>query len=162
MTRNGWLIALAAAFLVGCSAGVMGGILFARFVLHPQHAPFMAPMHMGGPGADHGPGPGGPGGPGGPDGPPGPGGPQRHLAHLSQALGLSDQQRARIAPLLEQSRGQFEALRDSLEARISRELTPEQRARWQQMQRELPGRGARRGPWPRPDRAGPGDEGEPR
>jgi len=159
VTRNGWIIALAAAFLVGCSAGVLGGIVFARFLMLPHHA-----QVAGGPppmGAPHR-GPGGEFGPAGPEGPAGMAGPERHLARLSRVLDLSDAQRERLRTHMERSRGEFDGARDSLQARIARELTPAQRERWQRMQREFPGAGARRGPWPRPDRAGPGEEGEPR
>ncbi len=166
MTRGQLVIALSAAFLVGSSVGVLGGIVFARFVLLPHHPMF---ADHAGPGPDFGPGPGpGPGaGPGAGPGPgPGgafpPGGPERHLARLSRALGLSAAQRERLAAVMEQSHGEFDGVRDSLEARIARELTPAQRERWKQMQREFHGTGARRGPWPHPDRADPGDEGEPR
>ena len=170
MTRNRWMIALAAAFLVGCTTGVLGGIVFARFILLPHRAAFAdGPRFDGphrGPNGEFAPpgGPGGPAGPGGPGGPGGPagGGPERHLERLSHVLDLNDEQRERMRGHMERSRGEFDGVRDSLEARIARELTPAQRERWKQMQREFPGRGARRGPWPRPDRAGPGDEGEPR
>lgn len=167
MTRKHWLIALAAAFLVGCSAGALGGIVFARFMLMPHRMELGVhdgprPDGPGGPGHIGPDGAEGPGGPGGPAGPPGMGGPERHLARLSRALDLSDAQRERMRGHMEHSRGEFDGVRDSLEARITRDLTPAQRERWKQMQRELPGRGARRGPWPRPDRAGPGEQGEPR
>ena len=156
MTRGQLVIALTAAFLVGSSVGVLGGIVFARFVLLPHHAMF---ADHAGPGPGFGPGPGAGPGPGG-DFPPG--GPERHLARLSRALKLSDEQRERLAAVMEQSHGEFDGVRDSLEARIARELTPAQRERWKQMQREFHGRGPMRGPWPHPDRAGPGERGEPR
>lgn len=157
MTRGRWLMALGAALLVGMSIGVLGGIAFARFVLLPHGAPFAdgrdgipgpPPRHAGVPPFD------------GPGGGPAAGGPERHLMRLSHALQLSDEQRERARTHMERARGDFDRVRDSLEARIASELNPAQRERWMQMQRQLPGRGARRGAWQRPDRARPGEEGE--
>ncbi|MEO5989477.1 MAG: hypothetical protein ABIU54_13280 [Candidatus Eisenbacteria bacterium] len=160
MTRGRLIMALAAAFLVGSSVGVLGGIVFARFVLLPHHAmfaqqgdPFLGPHRGPLPAAHRRPGPGGAFLPGGPE---------RHLARLSRALGLSAPQRQRLVAVMERSHGEFDGVRDSLEARIARELTPAQRERWKQMQRQFNGAGERRGPWPHSDRAGPGEEGEPR
>jgi hypothetical protein len=72
------------------------------------------------------------------------------LPRLARSLDLSPEQIARIKPKVVESQRQFEAARESLRNRIIAELTPEQRRRWQEMERthELM----------RPFRGRPGDE----
>ena len=158
MTRNRWMIALAAAFLVGCSSGVLGGILFARFVMLPPHMQRVGfDLHYGGPPPMHrgGENTAMPGGRPGPDGPP----PEHLLLRLTSVLELTPEQREHLRPLIDRSRAEFGAVRESLDARIVRELTPEQRTRWNEMQRRHHAADAARGEWPRPRRANPGENG---
>lgn len=138
---RGLAIATAAAFIVGCSVGVMAGISFMRF---------------GPPGSHGGPAFGGPRGPhpgvfgrGGLRG-----GPERVMPWLEQTLNLSPAQRERLVAVLDRARREQLAQRESVQVWIERELTPEQRARWKQMEDrfERSRRGRRsRGPMP-PDR----------
>lgn len=86
------------------------------------------------------------------------------LPRLARSLNLSPEQIERIRPKVIESQKQFEAARESLRIRIIIELTPEQRRRWQEMERthELmrPFRG--RPGNPHPDRPEAGNPGEPR
>ncbi|MEK7331073.1 MAG: hypothetical protein AAB113_09745 [Candidatus Eisenbacteria bacterium] len=149
---RGLVIATAAAFIVGCSVGLMGGILFMRFAAPGPHG---GPMF----GAMRGPRPpifgqGGRGGPGGPGGPGMPGGPERMMPWLERTLDLSPAQRERIVAVLDRARHEQVAVRESVQVWIERELTPEQRERWKQMEERF--ERSRRGRWPRgpmpPDR----------
>lgn len=113
---RGLLIATAAAFIVGCSVGLMGGILFMRF------------------------GPGMPGGPGGRFGGGrferriGPGGPEAMLPRIARELDLTPEQHDRILRQIDRVRAERAAARESLHVWIDRELTPEQRERWKAME----------------------------
>jgi hypothetical protein len=111
---RGLIIATAAAFVVGCSAGLIGGILFMRFAGPPmfgvmRHRPeFIARR--------------------------GPGGPERMMPMLERALDLSPEQRERVVAHLDRARRETAAVHESLQVWIERELTPEQRVRWKQME----------------------------
>ena len=131
---RGLVIAIVAAFIVGCSIGMVGGIVFARFVLHPPH--FAVGFR--------GPGAGGPGRPGGPHGH----GPM--LDMLERSLDLKPDQRARIERILEESGRGYAVVRESTHAAIERELTPDQRDRWRQVEERFlreRRRGFGRPPW---------------
>jgi Spy/CpxP family protein refolding chaperone len=116
---RGVVIATAAAFIVGCAVGLMGGILFARLML-PGPRMFMR-MHGGEP-RFFGPGPGRPGAG------------DRLLPMLDETLRLTPQQHERIVGILDRARHSNAAIRDSMEEEISRTLTPEQRAQWKEME----------------------------
>lgn len=126
---RGLLIAIAAAFIVGGSVGMVGGILFARSVLPPE-----ARMveRRGGP----------------PRG--GPRGPGSMLRMLEQHLDLTADQRQRIERIVEESRHDYAMVRESTHAAIERELTPAQREEWKKMEERFPRerrRGSGRPPW---------------
>lgn len=150
MNRTAIVVALIAAFLIGASLGLTGGILF----MFSQHRP---PAAMFAPG---GPPPGGPGMFGG-AGRPGPG-PERLMPRLREALDLSDAQVAKIEPILREAHQHMTTARDSLRARIDRELTPEQRERWRRLEARRGFPGENRGLMGRTHRAHPGPEGEER
>ena len=133
---RGLLIATAAAFIVGCSVGLMGGILFMRFGAQGPHERFMSGGRRGG-------------------APPferrgGPGPPEGLLPMLGRELDLSPEQHGRILAQIDRARLQHGAVRESMHVWIERELTPEQRERWKKMEvrYERSRRGPRaRGPW---------------
>jgi hypothetical protein len=134
--NRGLIIAVAASFIVGCSVGLMGGIVFTHLVGH-------------GPGFGRGGAPPfmerrGPGGPGGPERR------ERMFTYMSRKMGLSPEQSKRIEALIDQARRQHEAVRESTEAALDRELTPEQRVRWRELEKEMGMRrhGGREGPPP--------------
>ena len=164
MTRAQLTIAAVVVFVLGCSLGLLGGILFARFVMFPpRHA--MAGMREGGgpppfgpPEMEGRPWAGRPPGAGEPEGPP----PEHIMRRLSSALQLTPDQRERLRPLLERSRQEFGQVRDSLDARIGRQLEPEQRKRWEEMQNRQRAAEAARRPGQRPLRDEPDEEGGPR
>ena len=141
---RGLLIATAAAFIVGCSVGLMGGILFMRF---------------GGPGPPAGMGPGGMRGMRGerprspyfgPERPGMRGGPDRILPELERMLDLSPDQHERMLAILDRARRGHEAMRESVQVWIERELTPAQRERWKQLEERF--ERSPRGRWPREPR----------
>jgi hypothetical protein len=135
---RGLVIAVAAAFIVGCSVGLMGGILFMRFGPASPHLP-------------HGPGAMG-GGPPFFEGRGGPGHGEHMISMLGRELDLSPGQHERIVRQIDRARAQHGAARESMRVWIERELTPEQREKWRRMEerfeRSRRGRGARvpRGP----------------
>lgn len=124
--NRGLVIGMLAALIVGCSVGLVGGILFARY--NGMHGP-----HDG-----HGGRPGGPRGPG------------SMLERMERDLALTPDQSDRVEKILEESRRGFATVRESTHAAIERELTPAQRDQWKQMeerfQRERR-RGSGRPPW---------------
>lgn len=128
---RGLIIATAAAFIVGCSAGLIGGILFMRIAGPPM---FGAMRHGGPPFI----GRRGPGGPGGSD---------RMMPMLERTLDLSPAQRERVVARLDRARRETAAVHESLQVWIELELTPEQRARWKQMEDRF--ERSRRGRWTR-------------
>lgn len=117
---RGLIIATAAAFIVGCSVGLMGGILFMRF---------------GGPGSHGGFGPGGRhGGPHPFERRLVPGPPEGMLRMMVRELDLSPGQHDRILRQIDRARMQHGAVRESMHVWIGRELTPDQRERWNRME----------------------------
>jgi len=136
---RGIAIAVAASFIVGCSVGLMGGILFMRYAAPGLHGG-IPPRGM----------PGGRGpffGRGGADG-------ARHEEHmlslLEEELDLSPEQRERVRARIDAAWRHHVAARDSLHVWLERELTPAQRERWRELEQRLgmPPRG--RGPRPPP------------
>jgi hypothetical protein len=125
---RGLVIGILAAFIVGCSVGIVGGILYARFSGVPG-------SHIAG---REGQRPGGPRRPG------------SMLERMERNLDLTSDQRERVEKLLEESRRGYALVRESTHAAIDRELTPAQREEWKQMeerfQRERR-RGSGRPPW---------------
>jgi len=121
--NRGLVIGMLAAFIVGCSLGMVGGILFVRYAGMPF-------AHDGRPGGPHGPG--------------------SMLERMERDLSLTPDQRDRVEKILEESRRGFSAVRESTHAAIERELTPAQREQWKVMeerfQRERR-RGSGRPPW---------------
>lgn len=151
MNRPVVVVALVAAFLIGASLGLMGGILFAM-QQRPPHAAWLGrgagprePGVLGRVGREVG---------------------RRVVRNvvvmrrLREALDLSDAQAARIAPLIEQTHAAMGAERESLRVRIDRVLTPEQRERWRRLEARRGFPGETRGPRGRANRALPGPEGE--
>ena len=117
---RGLLIATAAAFIVGCSAGLMGGILFMRFAGPAPHARFERGMRGGPPMMRRGP--------------PGPGHEERTLARLERELELTPDQRQRLIAHLDRARQERQALHDSLGLWLQNELSPMQRDRWKEVE----------------------------
>lgn len=151
MNRPAIVLALVATFLIGISLGLVSGF-FISLQLHRPPAGF--PGRWGGPG-DRGvlERVGGEVG-------------RRVVRHalvmprLREALDLTDEQVARIEPLVNETHRAMGAARDSLRARIERVLTPEQRERWRRLEARRGFPGEPRGPWGRANRALPGPEGE--
>jgi Spy/CpxP family protein refolding chaperone len=136
--HRGLLLAVMASALFGVTCGLIGGLVIERVLLrHGPHGPW-GPL----PFEHHGPH----------TGPP--------LDRLTRDLQLTDTQRDHIQAAIERTRLEGRAVRESLRARIERELTPEQRERFKALAPPNPGRHSERGSWPRPDRAAPGEEGE--
>ena len=123
------VIAAIASFIVGCSVGLIGGVLVMRFGGPPPFAMRGHPPREHGPRGD------------------------RMLEVMSRTLDLSDEQERRIGEIIKDARNDQRASHDSLRVRIARELTPEQRERWQDFEERF-GRRGRRG--------SPGRPGEPR
>jgi Spy/CpxP family protein refolding chaperone len=130
---RGLVIAVVAAFIVGCSAGLVGGILFTRFAPQTQAT---GRFERGG---QEGPRRGGP--------------PRRRgptLEMLERRLDLTPEQRQRVEVLLEQSRKGYAQVRESTHAAIERELTPAQREEWKKLETRFPRerrRDSGRPPW---------------
>ena len=107
---RGLMIAIVAAFIVGCSAGMVGGILFARVARRPE-------AHMRGR-------------------PPRPGEAPRErtpmMERIERTLELEPGQRLRIERVLEESRKGYAVVRESAHAAVERELRPDQIERWRQ------------------------------
>jgi hypothetical protein len=122
---RGLIIATAAAFIVGCSVGLMGGIVFVHLVASRRHGPVVFEGVRGG-GRPPFFGRGWPG--------PGPGGRDGMLPALDRALDLSPEQHERLITVLDRARHEHEVVRDSMHVWIERELTPAQRERWRQME----------------------------
>lgn len=133
MSRRALLLALAAAFITGSAVGLIGGILFARQVLAPDGAPPHVLRLRG----DDGPHRMRRGDGRRPEGPSA----REMVARLTDELVLSDAQAGRILALITESRRSVQAERDSLHARILRELDAAQAERFRAL--------------PRPHRFGP-------
>jgi hypothetical protein len=132
---RGLVIAIVAAFIVGCSVGMVGGIVFARFAVLPgQTMSSVFSRFAGRPiGPRHGPPHGGP-----------------MLEMLERSLDLKPDQRDRIERILEESRRGYAVVRESTHAAIERELTPAQSERWRQVEERFlreRRRGFGRPPW---------------
>jgi len=129
---RGLVIATAAAFIVGCSVGLMGGIVFVHFVAPQLHGRPEFGMGRG-------------------FGPPGTGGHghehDRMLPELDRSLSLTPEQHGRILAALDRARDEQVAVRESVHVWIERELKPEQRERWKQMEQRF--ERARRARWSR-------------
>jgi len=145
------VLALVATFLIGASLGLMGGFLFATSQ-RPPHAAWL----------ERGRGPGGPGVFGRVGEEVG----RRVVRNvmvmprLREALDLTDEQAARIEPLVNETHRAMGAARESLRVRIERVLTPEQRERWRRLEATRGFPGEPRGPRGRANRALPGPEGD--
>jgi Spy/CpxP family protein refolding chaperone len=127
---RGLVIGILAAFIVGCSLGMVGGIVFARYAGMPG-------SHWAGR----------PGGPrqGGPQHGRGP-----MLERLERSLDLTPDQKDRVERILEESRRGYALVRESTHTAIERELTPAQRDEWKQMEERFlreRRRGSGRPPW---------------
>ncbi len=132
---RGLMIAIIASLVVGISGGLVAGIVIMRYAgpwrigPPPPRPPFFLPG--GDPMADDG---------------------RRVLiARLEDELELSGTQRARVMEVLEDARVAREAARESVRVRIERELTPEQRQHWRDLEiryrRVWRERAGRPGPW---------------
>jgi Spy/CpxP family protein refolding chaperone len=137
--HRGLLLAVMASALFGATCGVVGSLVIGHVLW--RHGPHMGPW--GPPPFEHHGSHGGP-----------------PLDRLARDLQLTDTQRDHIQAAIERTRLEGRAVRESLRARIERELTPEQRERFRALAPPIPGRHPERGSWPRPDRAEPGEEGE--
>jgi hypothetical protein len=138
---RGLIIATAAAFIVGCSVGLIGGVLFVHLVAPRLHRSAMFERIHG-----HGPGLFGRGGPGEPGGPGSPGGHERMLPVLERALDLTPAQQQRVLAALDRGRTAQGAVRESVHVWIEHELTPDQRERWKRMEERF--ERSRSGSWP--------------
>jgi Spy/CpxP family protein refolding chaperone len=142
--NRGLIIAIAASFIVGCSAGLMGGIVFVHFMGHGRGARFDSFGMRGGPPPFMGHG-----------GSRGPTRDERMLPYLARELDLTAAQQQRMKELIDRARHEHEAVRESMEVRVAQELTPAQRARWKELEQRM---GMRRHG---PDRDGPPPEAPP-
>lgn len=151
MNRPVIVLALVAAFLIGASLGLMGGILFSM-QQRPPHPEWPGRGRgMGGPGVLERVG----------------GSVGRRVVRnvmvmprLREALDLTDEQAERIEPLVDEAHRTMGAARESLRVRIDRVLTPEQRERWRRLEAKRGFPGEPRGPRGRANRALPGTEGD--
>lgn len=133
---RGLVIAIIASLVVGISGGLVAGIVIMRYASPwrrgpppPPRPPFFLPG--GDPMAEDG---------------------RRVLiARLEDELELSAAQRARVMEVLEGARVAREAARESVRVRIERELTPQQREQWRDLEiryrRVWRERAGRPGPW---------------
>jgi hypothetical protein len=69
-----------------------------------------------------------------PGGPPGAPGHLSLLHRLARELDLTPEQHARVLRVLERTRDEHVAQRESVRVRIERELTPAQRERWRELE----------------------------
>lgn len=148
MNRAAIVLAVVSAMFMGVALGFMGGIFFSHHMTMRGEPGW--PMRMHGPrGMMHGPGR------------PFMGPPPAEVVmpQLNRMLDLTPEQRSAIRAELEQTSDHMAIERDSLRARIERHLDPAQRKRFDRMLRERHP-GEYRGLHARPDRDGPGPEGE--
>lgn len=149
MSRPVLILAVVSAMFTGLALGFMGGVFFSHHMV--MRGQLGWPMRLHEPRMMHGP---------------------RHglmappparmvIPQLKRALGLSPDQVRAIRAELERSSDQMAAERDTLRTRIARHLTPDQRERFDRMLMERHP-GEFRGLRARPDRDGPGPEGEDR
>ena len=116
------VIAAIASFIVGCSVGLIGGVLLMRFAGPPRFTMRVPPPPERGPRSG------------------------RMLETMSRSLDLTDEQERRIGALIDETRAGERASHDSLRARIARELEPEQLERWQRFEERFGRRGRRGSP----------------
>ena len=146
MSRAAIVLAVVSALCLGASFGFMGGVIFSRHILHG--GPPMGFMPHGSPGGlQHG------------QSHRGMPSPRALLPRLRRMLDLTPEQATAIRAELENSRGDFDHVRDSLHARIERHLTAAQRERFRRMTNDRDP-DETRGLDRRTLRADPGREGE--
>jgi len=139
------LLALVSSLFLGVSLGFMGGVLFTNHQFGGRTHYFERRVRE--------PGRRGP--------PMGMVPSTRVLPWLQRSLDLAPAQVDSIRSEIVQSRGDLKLVHDSLHVRIARHLTPAQRERFRGLVSErFPG--DHRGRDPRPIRAEPGSEGEPK
>jgi hypothetical protein len=119
ISRGALVVAMLSALLFGATVGLIGGVAFSH-LMH-GHGGQREFFRMGMRGHRPMPMPG------------------LMMQHLERELKLTDPQHHAIESVLERSRTEFEAVRESTHARIDRVLTPEQTERWHQMERRPPG-----------------------
>ena len=127
---RGLVIGILAAFIVGCSLGMVGGIVFARYAGMPGSHWAGRPDGPRQGGREHGRGP--------------------MLERLERSLDLTPDQKDRVERILEESRRGYALVRESTHTAIERELTPAQRDEWKQMEERFlreRRRGSGRPPW---------------
>jgi Spy/CpxP family protein refolding chaperone len=107
ISKRELVIAVTAALVIGLALGIMAGMLGARYMSGMPGHGHHGPMGMGGPAP---------------------------LARLERALDLSPAQADSIEAIFDRARARFEARRDSIRSEIDAQLTPEQRAKWKQME----------------------------
>lgn len=152
MNRPAVVLALVATFLIGVSLGVLSGFfLSTAFHRPPPRFAGMRERGFGGPGMrERAEGSVG----------------RVRLRHtlvmprLREALDLSDEQVATIAPLVDEAHRAMGAARESLRVRIERVLSPGQRERWRELETRRGYPGEPRGPLGRTNRPRPGPEGD--
>jgi Spy/CpxP family protein refolding chaperone len=135
ISTRGFVIAIAAALALGISGGLVSGILIMRYASPwlmgppPPRPPFFIP------GGD----------------PMAQAGRRVLIEHIQDELELTGEQRERVLEVLDEARETHEAARESVRVRIERELTPEQRARWLELEthyrRMFHDRAGRPRPW---------------
>jgi Spy/CpxP family protein refolding chaperone len=125
--RRNLLIAVVVAFVFGVSGGLVGA-LGAVSYFHRHGGPSRY-LH-------------GPDRPGDPAvrGRPRRGGRPGMERVLHRELGLSETQRRQVERILDDARPRYAAVRESTHAEILRVLTPEQQAKWRELEDRLPGR----------------------
>jgi Spy/CpxP family protein refolding chaperone len=116
--RRNLVIAIVASFVFGLS----GGAIAAFSVIAALHAAVPQPF------------------PRGPEGPqPRFGGGPPIERQLARRLDLTEDQRVRVHEILEHLRPRYAAVQESTRAAIEEVLTPEQRERWRQLERQFRG-----------------------
>ena len=124
--RRNLVIAIVVAFVFGIAGGMIGTL------------GTIAAMHHGGrPFFSHGKRVHVEGGPRGVRGERGRPSPERMIF---RQLDLTDEQRTRIEEILDSARPRYAAVRESTRAEIDRVLTPEQRAKWKELEERFPAR----------------------
>lgn len=129
ISRGMLVIAMLSALLFGAAVGLIGAMAFTH--LTPGRGSHREFVHRGPRGRRPMPMPG------------------LVMLRLERELKLTDAQHRAIEQVLDQSRTEFEAARESTRVRIDRVLTPEQQKQWHQMERRRPGMDAtpRSDPW---------------
>jgi len=112
---RGMILAVSASLIVGCAIGLICGVLFARSMFSVPHPPF---------GGEHGFGRG-------------PRGPAMVMGYLERELNLSKDQSDKIEKLVSASRADVDSIRAETRQQILQVLTPEQRTKWERMDRRM-------------------------